>query len=50
MNNQLIRLALLIFAIIYFISPDLVPGPIDDILVFAATMYARNRLGSENAE
>ena len=44
MNNQLIRLALLIFAIIYFISPDLVPGP------FAATMYARNRVGSENAE
>lgn len=43
-NNQLIRLLVLIFAVVYVIAPDLVPGPVDDFLVCVATAYARKKL------
>lgn len=43
-NNQLLRLLVLIFAVIYVVAPDLIPGPVDDFLVCVATAYARKKL------
>ena len=40
MNNYM-KVALLIFAILYFVSPvDVCPGPIDDLIVIVMSLVA----------
>lgn len=42
--NDSTKMILVIFAILYFISPvDAMPGPIDDIIIVIATMIANKR-------
>lgn len=43
-NNDVLRLLVLIFAVIYVLAPDLVSGPVDDFVVCVATAYARKSL------
>lgn len=45
-NNDFIRMLLIIIAVVYFVAPDMIPGPIDDVLavVFALNFGNNKRL------
>ena len=45
-NNRKLVFAILVF--IYWILPDLAPGPLDDILVPVLVAALNNRLASSN--
>lgn len=44
MNNDTLRIIILVFVIIYVISPLDCPGPIDDLIVLIMGATARKRL------
>ncbi len=47
-DNQFLIILLLVVVAIYIISPlDLVPGPIDDVILAIVTLLARKRLASK---
>ncbi len=41
-KDKMINIGLLIFTVLYVVSPDLLPGPIDDLLLIMFT-YKRNK-------
>lgn len=41
-KEKMINIGLLIFTVLYVVSPDLLPGPIDDLLLIMFT-YKRNK-------
>lgn len=44
MNNKVVKALIFIFMMIYVVSPvDLVPGPIDDMIVILLSMAAQKR-------
>lgn len=44
-DSQFLITLILIAVVIYIISPlDLVPGPIDDVILAIVTLFARKRL------
>ena len=48
-NNDFIRMLLVIIAVVYFVAPDLIPGPIDDVLaVVLALNYGNNKQLTKN--
>ncbi len=48
-NNDFIRMLLIIIAVVYFVAPDLIPGPIDDVLaVVLALNYGNNKQLTKN--
>ena len=47
MSNNTLRALLLVFMILYIVSPiDACPGPIDDIIVAVMGVAARRKLGN----
>lgn len=50
MNNRTIKTMLLIFTIIYVIAPDLMPGPVDDLIVILLNMVMQNKLDTRTYE
>ena len=44
MNNKTMRILLLIVTIVYVFAPDLMPGPVDDIIVILLNLAAQRRL------
>ena len=47
-DNQFLITLILIVVAIYIISPlDLIPGPIDDVILAIVTLLARKRLTSK---
>ena len=47
-DSQFLITLLLVVVVIYIISPlDLVPGPIDDVILAIVTLLARKRLTSK---
>ena len=44
MNNKTIKILLLIVTIVYVFAPDLMPGPVDDIIVILLNLAAQRRL------
>ena len=47
-DNQFLITLILVVVAIYIISPlDLVPGPIDDVILAIVTLFARKRLTSK---
>ena len=47
MSNNTLRTLLLVFMILYIVSPiDACPGPIDDIIVAVMGVAARKKLGN----
>ena len=47
-DNQFLITLILIVVAVYIISPlDLVPGPIDDVILAIVTLLARKRLTSK---
>ena len=50
-DNQFLIILLLVVVAIYIISPlDLVPGPIDDVILAIVTLFARKRLTAKENE
>lgn len=48
-NNDFIRMLLIIIAVVYFVAPDLIPGPIDDVLaVVLALNFGNNKQLTKN--
>jgi len=48
--NDILKGMILVFVILYFISPiDACPGPVDDIIVVLMGMAARKRLSEKEA-
>lgn len=49
-NNDFIRMLLIIIAVVYFVAPDMIPGPIDDViaLVFALKCTGGNKQLTKN--
>ena len=48
--NSFVKVIILVFMIIYVVSPvDLMPGPIDDIIVVLAGMLARRGIEARRA-
>ena len=48
-NNDFIRMLLIIIAVVYFVAPDMIPGPIDDVLaVVLALNFGNNKRLTKN--
>ena len=48
-NNDFIRMLLIIIAVVYFVAPDLIPGPVDDVLaVVLALNFGNNKQLTKN--
>lgn len=49
-NNNFFKMMLIIVAVVYFVAPDFLPGPIDDViaLVFALNYTGGNKQISKN--
>jgi|LFRM01.2.fsa_nt_gb uncharacterized membrane protein YkvA (DUF1232 family) len=44
MNNNTMKYVILALALLYVVSPvDFMPGPVDDVIMLAATMILNNR-------
>ena len=44
MNNNTMKYVILALALLYVVSPvDMMPGPVDDVIMLAATMILNNR-------
>ena len=50
-DNQFLVTLILVVVVLYIISPfDLVPGPIDDVILAIVTLLARKRLFGKKEE
>ena len=50
-DNQFLVTLILVAVVIYIVSPlDLVPGPIDDVILAIVTLLARKRLLGKQEE
>ena len=50
-DNQFLVTLILVAVVIYIVSPlDLVPGPIDDVILAIVTLLARKRLLGKKEE
>ena len=50
-DNQFLVTLILVAVVIYIVSPlDLVPGPIDDVILAIVTLLARKRLFGKKEE
>lgn len=47
MNNKTIKILLLIVTIVYVFAPDLMPGPVDDIIVILLNLAAQKKLDTQ---
>ncbi len=44
------RVMIMAFAVIYAVCPDLLPGPVDDIVVALLGVYAQSRISVRETE
>ena len=47
--NRFMRVALIVFAVIYLVCPDLLPGPVDDIIIMIVSMLFTSELEESEA-
>lgn len=43
MNNKIVKLLIFAIMVVYVVSPDLFPGPVDDILMILLGMAAQKK-------
>lgn len=51
MNKKVISIALVVFGILYFVSPvDAVVGPVDDLVIMIATAITSAKLNKQHKQ